>query len=150
MEKTCLLIKPDGVAEAHIGEIVSRIEREGFTLLGMRLLRFSRSRAEAFYAIHQERPFFEDLIEYMTSGPIVALALERDNAVGHLREVIGATDPREADEGTIRALFGTDIGTNTVHGSDSVENGIIETLFFFPEGDMADAAKPSIMQRTSD
>lgn len=132
MEKTCLLIKPDGVAEAHVGEIVARIEREGFTIRGMRLLRLSRSGAEAFYEIHKERPFFESLIEYMTGGPIVALALERDNAVDHLRDVIGATDPREADEGTIRALFGTDIGTNTVHGSDSVENGIRETLFFFP------------------
>jgi len=136
MEMTCLLIKPDGVAETHTGEIVARIEQEGFTIRGMRLLRLSHSRAEAFYAIHKERPFFESLIEYMTGGPIVALALERDNAVGHLRDVIGATDPREADEGTIRALFGTDIGTNTVHGSDSVENGIRETLFFFPEGEM--------------
>jgi len=137
MEKTCLLIKPDGVAEAHIGEIVARIEQEGFILLGMRLLRLSPSRAEAFYAIHKDRPFFNNLIEYMTSGPIVALALERDNAIGHLRDVIGATDPREADEGTIRALFGTDIGSNTVHGSDSVENGITETLFFFSEEEMA-------------
>lgn len=141
MEKTCLLIKPDGVAEAHIGEIVSRIEQEGFTLRGMVLLRLSRSRAEAFYAIHEERPFFESLIEYMTGGPIVALALERDNAIGHLRNIIGTTDPREADEGTIRALFGTDIGANTVHGSDSVENGITETLFFFPEGESANSGR---------
>ena len=141
MEKTCLLIKPDGVAEAHIGEIVSRIEQEGFTLRGMVLLRLSRSRAEAFYAIHEERPFFESLIEYMTGGPIVALALERDNAVGYLRDVIGATDPRDADEGTIRALFGTDIGSNTVHGSDSVENGIKETLFFFPDGELVDLGR---------
>jgi len=134
MELTCLLIKPDGVAEAHIGHIITRIEKEGFTIRGLRLVRLTRSQAEAFYAIHRGRAFFEDLITYMMGGPIVAMALECDDAVEQLRRVIGATDPTEAEEGTLRARFGKDIGVNTVHGSDSVENGIRETLFFFPEG----------------
>lgn len=132
MELTCLLIKPDGVAEAHIGHIITRIEKEGFTIRGLRLVRLTRSQAEAFYAIHRGRAFFEDLITYMMGGPIVAMALERDDAVEQLRRVIGATDPTEAEGGTLRARFGKDIGVNTVHGSDSVENGIRETLFFFP------------------
>lgn len=138
MEITCMLIKPDGVSGGHIGEIISRIEKEGFTIRGMRLLRLTRAEAEAFYAIHSEQPFFDELVAYMTGGPIVALALEREDAVARLRGVIGATDPKEAAPGTIRALFGTDIGTNTVHGSDSPENGLRETLFFFPEGELAD------------
>jgi len=139
MELTCLLVKPDGVADAHIGEIVAKVEREGFTVRGLRLLVLTRSHAEAFYAIHHGRPFFEDLVEYMTGGPIVALALEREDAVSHLRTVIGATNPAEAAEGTIRALYGRDIGTNTVHGSDSVENGIREALFFFSERELAES-----------
>ena len=138
MELTCMLIKPDGVANGHIGAIMSRIEEEGFNIRGMRLLRMTRAQAEAFYAIHRERPFFEELVEYMTGGPIVAMALERENAVAHLREVIGATDPAEAAEGTIRALYGQDVGTNTVHGSDSPENGVRESLFFFPEMGLAE------------
>ncbi|MFO7768580.1 MAG: nucleoside-diphosphate kinase [bacterium] len=138
MERTCMLIKPDGVSGGHIGEITARIEEEGFAIRGLRMLRLSRTEAEAFYAIHAERPFFGELVDYMTGGPIVALALEREDAVGYLREVIGATDPAEAAPGTIRALFGTDVGVNTVHGSDSPENGVRETLFFFPEGELAD------------
>jgi len=139
---TCLLIKPDGVAGAHTGEIITRIENEGFTIRGMRLLRLTRAQAEAFYAIHRGKPFFDPLVAYMTGGPIVACALERAEAVAHLRRVIGATDPAEAAPGTIRALFGTDIGTNTVHGSDSPENGRREVLFFFTERDLAETGKP--------
>lgn len=142
MELTCLLIKPDGVAGAHIGEIIARIETEGFTIRGMRLVRLSRTQAEAFYAIHTGKGFFEDLVAYMTGGPIVAFALEREDAVNHLRTVIGATDPAEAEPGTIRALFGTDIGTNTVHGSDSPENGQREVLFFFTERELAETQNP--------
>jgi len=146
MELTCFLIKPDGVAEAHIGDIITRIEEEGFTILGLRLVRLTQPQAEAFYAIHRERAFFEDLIANVTEGPIVAMALERDDAVEQLRRVIGATDPAEAEEGTIRAMFGKDIGVNTVHGSDSVANGIRETLFFFSEEELAQlgAAKEAI------
>ena len=142
MELTCLLIKPDGVAGAHIGEIIARIETEGFAIRGMRLVRLSRVQAEAFYAIHTGKGFFEDLVAYMTGGPIVAFALERDDAVVHLRTVIGATDPAEAEPGTIRALFGTDIGTNTVHGSDSPENGHREAHFFFTERELAETQSP--------
>jgi nucleoside-diphosphate kinase len=137
MELTCLLIKPDGVANAHVGDILRRIEEEGFTLRGLRMLRLSRTEAEAFYAVHAGRSFFEDLVTYMTGGGIVAAALEREDAVAHLRRVIGATDPARAEEGTIRALYGRDLGVNTVHGSDSVENGRREVLFFFPEGELA-------------
>lgn len=137
MELTCMLIKPDGVAGGHIGAITDRIEQEGFALRGMRMLHLSRKQAEAFYAIHRERPFFEELVAYMTGGPIVAMALERENAVAHLREVIGVTDPADATEGTIRALYGKDVGTNTVHGSDSPENGVRECLFFFGESELA-------------
>jgi nucleoside-diphosphate kinase len=137
MELTCMLIKPDGVAEGHVGEIVSRIEQEGFAIRGLRLLRLTRTEAEAFYAIHAGRPFFEELVTYMTGGPIVALALEREDAVAHLRKIIGATDPAQAEPGTIRALFGRNIGVNTVHGSDSMENGRREVLFYFPEREMA-------------
>ncbi len=139
MELTCLLVKPDGVSDGHIGEIVARMESEGFIIRGLRLLVLTQAQAGAFYAIHHGRPFFEDLVEYMTGGPIVACALEREDAVSHLRTVIGATDPAEAAEGTIRALFGTDIGTNTVHGSDSIENGIREALFFFSERELAES-----------
>jgi nucleoside-diphosphate kinase len=138
MELTCMLIKPDGVAESRMGPIVARIEEEGFTIRGMRMLCMTRPQAEAFYAIHRERPFFGELVEYMTGGPIIAMVLERENAVAHLREVIGATDPAEAAPGTIRALYGKDVGTNTVHGSDSPENGIRESLFFFPEMGLAE------------
>lgn len=138
MELTCLLIKPDGVASGHIGEIIARVEKEGFTIRGIRLLQLTRQKAETFYAIHRGRPFFEDLVTYMTGGPIVAMVLEHEDAVATLREVIGATDPAEAAEGTIRALFGKDIGINTVHGSDSVENGIRESLFYFTERELAE------------
>ncbi len=138
MELTCLLIKPDGVAGGHCGEIMARIESEGFTLRGLRQVRLTQAAAEAFYAIHADQAFFEDLVAYMTGGPIVACALERENAVAHLREVIGATDPARAAPGTIRALFGTDIGTNTVHGSDSPANGKREVLFFFTERELAE------------
>ena len=132
-----MLIKPDGVVQGHVGAIITRIEQEGFVVRGMRLVRLTRDQAEAFYAIHRERPFFEELVAYMTEGPIVALALERKEAVVYLREVIGATDPAQAASGTLRALYGRNVGINTVHGSDSVENGRREALFFFSEGELA-------------
>jgi nucleoside-diphosphate kinase len=137
MELTCMLIKPDGVENGHVGDILARMEQEGFTLRGLRLLRLTRTEAEAFYAVHAGRSFFEELVTYMSGGPILATALERGDAVAHLRRVIGATDPAKADAGTIRALYGRDLGVNTVHGSDSVENGKREVLFFFPERELA-------------
>ena len=126
-----MIIKPDAVAAWHIGEIISRVELEKFRITGLQMLRLTKEQAESFYAIHRERPFFEDLVRYMTSGPVVVGRLERQDAVEHWRRVIGATDPKKSAPGTIRSLYGTTIEANAVHGSDSVENGLRETDFFF-------------------
>jgi nucleoside-diphosphate kinase len=131
MQKTLMIIKPDAVAARHIGDIVARVEKEGFQISGLRYLHLTREQAEAFYAVHQERPFFAGLVKYMTSGPVVVGRLERENAVEHWRKVIGATNPEKAEPGTIRKLYGTNIESNAVHGSDSPENGELETRFFF-------------------
>lgn len=131
MEKTLMIIKPDAVSARHIGEIVSRVEKEGFQISGLRFLHLTKNQAEKFYEVHRERPFFPDLVRYMTSGPVVVGRLERDDAVEHWRKVIGATDPKKAAPGTIRNLYGTNIEANAVHGSDSPENGEGETRFFF-------------------
>lgn len=136
MERTLCIIKPDGVEKNVVGRIISRIEDEGFTILGLKRARLTRPVAEAFYAVHRERPFFADLVQYMTSGPVVLAALEREDAVKHWREVIGATDSREAAEGTIRNQFGVDKSQNVVHGSDSPENGRIEVGMFFSEREL--------------
>lgn len=127
-----MIIKPDAVAGKHIGPIVARAEVEGFNITGLRYLQLTVEQAEAFYAVHKEKPFFPSLIQYITSGPVVVGKLERENAVDHWRDVIGATDPKKAKNGTIRAKYGTSIERNAVHGSDSPENGVIETDFFFP------------------
>ena len=131
MERTLMIIKPDAVAAKNIGNIVARVEREGFNVTGLRFMQMTKEQASEFYAVHKERPFFGDLVRYMTSGPVVVGHLERDNAVEHWRSVIGATDPQKASEGTIRKLYGTSIEANAVHGSDSPENGAKETDFFF-------------------
>lgn len=131
MEKTLMIIKPDAVAARHTGEIIARAELEGFLLTGLRMLHLSKDQAESFYAVHRERPFFRDLVRYMTSGLVVVGRLEREDAVKHWRKVIGATDPKNSAPGTIRNLYGTNIEANAVHGSDSVENGLRETDFFF-------------------
>ena len=120
-----MIIKPDGVAAGRIGEILARVEREGFHITGLRLLQLKKEQAEAFYAIHRERPFFSPLVKYMTSGPVVIGRLERENAVDHWRKVIGSTDPLKAEPGTIRRMFGAGIEANVVHGSDSPQNGEI-------------------------
>lgn len=132
IELTLCIIKPDAVANAKQGAILQRVQEEGFEIVAMQQLRLSRSMAEGFYAVHAERPFFTDLVEFMTRGPVVVAALRRDNAVEHWRKVIGATDPAKAAPGTIRAAFGANVGENAVHGSDSAENGRIETGYFFP------------------
>lgn len=126
-----MIIKPDAVAAKNIGNIVARVEREGFNITGLRYMQLTKEQAGEFYAVHKERPFFGDLVRYMTSGPVVVGRLERDNAVEHWRSVIGSTDPQKASEGTIRKLYGTSIEANAVHGSDSPENGAKETDFFF-------------------
>ena len=136
MEKTFAIIKPDAVAAGHAGAILALIERNGFKVLAMRMARLSRAEAEGFYAVHRERPFFGELVEFMTEGPVVLLALERENAVAKWREVMGATDPAKADEGTVRKLYGTNVGRNATHGSDSPENGGIGLAWFFRASEM--------------
>ncbi len=131
MSKTLIMIKPDAVKNKHVGDIIARIEKEGFKILGMKYLQLSMEDAKQFYKVHAARPFYNDLCKYMSSGPIVAAALERENAVAHWREVIGATDPKEAKPGTIRALYAESKEANAVHGSDSDENAELEISFFF-------------------
>ncbi|APH43076.1 Nucleoside diphosphate kinase [Leptospira interrogans serovar Copenhageni/Icterohaemorrhagiae] len=131
MSRTFIMIKPDGVKNKHVGNILSRIEKEGFKILGLKYLKLSLEDAKQFYKVHSARPFYNDLCNYMSSGPIVAAALERDNAVLHWREVIGATDPKEAAAGTIRALYAESKEANAVHGSDSDDNAALEISFIF-------------------
>ena len=133
MERTLAIIKPDAVAAGHAGKILDRILAEGFAVRAMALRQLTRREAEGFYAVHAERPFFGELTEFMSSGPCVPLVLEREGAVAKWREVIGATNPAQADEGTIRKLFATSMGENAVHGSDSPENGVKEGRYFFSE-----------------
>jgi len=134
--RTFTIIKPDSVRKGNFGKIISRLEAEGFRILGLKKVSLGRKQAEGFYAVHRERPFFPSLVEYMTSGPVYVAALERDNAVPHLRQVMGATDPKKADQGTVRAEFGESIEQNAIHGSDSDENANIEIGFFFSESEL--------------
>jgi nucleoside-diphosphate kinase len=132
MERTLMIIKPDAVEKGHMGDIISMVEKvEGIEIIAMRKVRLSMDDAKEFYAIHKERPFYGELTEFMTRGPVVVMALEGENAVKRMREVIGATNPAEAADGTIRKLYASNVGENAVHGSDSPENGQIETNFFF-------------------
>ena len=135
-ERTLCIIKPDACGKRQQGNILQRLLNEGFDLLGMKQLRLSLAQAEGFYAVHQQRPFFRDLCTFMTSGPVVVLALSRENAVAHLRSVIGATDSTKAEPGSIRREYGTNLSQNAVHGSDSDENGRIECSYFFAESDL--------------
>jgi nucleoside-diphosphate kinase len=132
-ERTLSIIKPDGVEKGIIGRVVSRFETAGLKPIAMKMKLLSRSEAEGFYAVHRARPFFADLVKFMTSGPVVLMVLEGEDAVAKNREIMGATDPKKAAEGTIRKDFATDIEKNTVHGSDSAENAKIEVSYFFPE-----------------
>ncbi len=129
--RTFTMLKPDAVEKRHIGAILEKITASGFKIVAMKLTRMTKADAETFYAIHDERPFFPDLVEYMTRGPIVAAVLEKDNAVEDFRTLIGATNPAEAAEGTIRKMFAVSISENAVHGSDSDENAAIEGAFHF-------------------
>jgi nucleoside-diphosphate kinase len=130
--RTFTMIKPDAVQNGHIGAILEKINGAGFRIVAMKLTQLSRNDAGQFYAVHAERPFYGELVEYMTSGPIVAAILEKDNAVADFRTLIGATNPAEAAEGTIRKLYAQSIAANAIHGSDSDENAAIEGAFFFP------------------
>jgi nucleoside-diphosphate kinase len=133
MERTLVMIKPDGVERNLIGKVISIFEEKGLRVVALKKVRLSKEQAKAFYIVHKERPFYEDLTNYMSSGPIVALVLEGENAIKRVREIMGATDPKEAAEGTIRKLFALDKEKNTVHGSDSPESAAKEIPFFFSE-----------------
>lgn len=136
LERTFSIIKPDGVARNLIGEIYRRFESAGLTIVASRLTHLSRAEAEGFYAVHKARPFFDDLVTYMISGPVVLQVLEGENAVAKNREIMGATDPKKADKGTIRADLAESIEANTVHGSDSLENAATEIAYFFAQTDI--------------
>lgn len=132
MQQTFAIIKPDAVAKNQIGDILAVTEAAGFKIRAMQMTHLSRKQAEGFYAVHKERPFFGELVEFMTEGPCVLLCLEREDAVTKWRETMGATNPANAAEGTIRKRFAESVGRNCVHGSDSPENAAIELAYFFP------------------
>ena len=136
-QRTLTIIKPDSVEKGNTGKIIAHLEAEGFKILAGRMMHLTEAQARAFYAVHAERPFYNDLVAYMTSGPVWPLALEREDAVPYLRKVMGATNPADADEGTIRALYGESIERNSIHGSDSPENAAIEVNFFFSTSELA-------------
>lgn len=130
-ERTLSIVKPDGVQKNLIGEVYRRFEQAGLRIVAARMLRLSQAQAEAFYAVHRERPFFRDLVSYMSSGPVMVQVLEGEDAVAKNRELMGATDPKKAAPGTLRADFASSIEQNVVHGSDSAENAVTEIAFFF-------------------
>ena len=131
IQRTLSIIKPDAVAAGHSGAILARFEKEGFTVVAMKRLHLTRAQAEGFYAEHRGRGFFEELTTFMSRGPIIVLALEREDAIAKYREVIGATDPAKAAEGTVRKLYGANVGENAVHGSDKPESAVREIGYFF-------------------
>lgn len=132
IERTLSIIKPDAVAKNVIGQIYSRFESAGLRIVAARMMQLSQREAEGFYAVHRERPFFKDLVSFMVSGPVMVQVLEGENAVARNRELMGATDPKKAEKGTIRADFADSIDANAVHGSDSADNARTEIAFFFP------------------
>ncbi len=134
--RTLTIIKPDAFSGRKTGKIIAQLEGDGFRIVGGRVLRLDRERAEAFYAVHRGKPFFTSLVDFMTSGPVLALTLEREDAVTRLREVIGATDPAEAAPGTVRALYAESKERNAIHASDSPENARLEVAFFFAGMDL--------------
>ena len=136
VERTLSIVKPDGVRKNIIGKVISRFESAGLRIVAARMVRLSQSDAEGFYAVHRERPFFKDLVAYMTSGPVVVQVLEGENAVARNREIMGATDPKKAAPGTIRADLAESIEQNVVHGSDSLENAAREIGYFFAETEL--------------
>jgi nucleoside-diphosphate kinase len=136
LERTLSIVKPDGVQKNLIGEVYRRFEQAGLRIIAARMMQLTQVQAEGFYAVHRERPFFKDLVKYMSSGPVVVQVLEGDNAVGKNRELMGATDPKKADKGTIRADLASSIEENVVHGSDSVDNARTEIAYFFAAADL--------------
>jgi nucleoside-diphosphate kinase len=136
LERTLSIVKPDGVRKNVIGDVYRRFEKAGLRIVAARMLRLSQAQAEAFYGVHRERPFFRDLVSYMTSGPVMVQVLEGENAVAKNRDIMGATDPKKAAQGTIRADLAESIEQNVVHGSDSAENAAREVAFFFAETEL--------------
>jgi nucleoside-diphosphate kinase len=136
IERTFGIVKPDAVGKNAIGGVIETIEKAGLKIVGLRLVRLSEAQARAFYAVHQERPFYGDLVRFMTSGPVVVMAIEGENAIGRYREVMGPTDSRKAPAGTIRQKYGTDIEKNAVHGSDGPDTARGELAFFFAGQDL--------------
>ncbi len=136
MERTLSIIKPDGVRRALIGEVIGRLEKAGLKIVAMKMLHMTRKQAQGFYAVHRQRPFFESLTDFMSSGPAVVMVLEAENAIARYRELMGATDCREAAAGTIRRDLATDIEKNVVHGSDSPETAAFEIAYFFNQLEM--------------
>ncbi|HTM61762.1 MAG TPA: nucleoside-diphosphate kinase [Burkholderiales bacterium] len=136
LERTLSIIKPDAVKKNVIGQILARFEKAGLRIVAARMKHLSRAEAEGFYAVHRERPFFRDLVDFMISGPVLIQVLEGENAVAKNRELMGATDPKKADKGTIRADFAQSIDANAVHGSDSAENARTEVAYFFPAAEV--------------
>ncbi len=136
IERTLAILKPDCVRKELIGTVIKHIQEDGFRVVSLKMVRLSKEGAEGFYEVHRGRPFFEDLTKFMSSGPCVPIVLEKENAIEDFRNLIGATDPAEADEGTVRKLYADNKGENIVHGSDSVENGKIEISYFFPENEL--------------
>ena len=141
IERTLSMIKPDAVAKNCIGEIIAMLERGGLRVVAMKMVRLTREQAEGFYAVHKEKPFFNSLCEFMTSGPIVVMVLEGENAIAKTREIMGATDSRKAAPGTIRNRFGTDVEKNAVHGSDGPQTAVAEIAFHFSEAELRALAR---------
>ena len=136
VERTLTILKPDCVKKGLIGEVTKRIQEAGFRIVAMKMMQLTPITAGGFYAVHKERPFYRELCDFMSSGPCVPMVLEKENAVSDFRAFIGATNPAEAEEGTIRADFADSVGENIIHGSDSVENGQLESNYFFAESDI--------------
>lgn len=137
LERTLSIIKPNAVEDGHAGSIIQRFEQEGFRIVAMRMAHLTRGQAEGFYAVHKARPFFNDLVQFMTRSRVVLMVLEREDAIAHYRKVIGATDPAKAAEGTIRKLYAKSLQENAVHGSDGVDTASFEIGWFFPGHDLA-------------
>jgi nucleoside-diphosphate kinase len=136
MQMTLAILKPDSVEAGSAGKILAHLEAEGFKIRGIKMLRLTETQAQAFYEVHKERPFYGSLVEFMTSGPVIPVALEREDAVPHLRQTMGATDVAKAEAGTVRKLYGTSIERNAIHGSDSPENAALEISFFFSRAEL--------------
>lgn len=141
MERTLAIIKPDAVKKNVIGQIIAKITEAGFNIKAVKMTRITQEQAGAFYEVHKERPFYGELCEYMSSGAIVPMVLEKDNAVEDFRKLIGSTDPTQADEGTIRKLYGESKAVNAIHGSDSPDNGLLESSFFFSRSEIVANAR---------